>query len=338
MGDDNIDKTIASEEMQPETDVLMKNIEFFEEESSEQRDMDCNVATSDSTASLGDETADVVKEDGEDLKQDNQTGDSTIKKPSPNHKVTVRSRYRRASTGSCHDACKYSHKHEFEKTPKKPLMGTIRENRPLKRTTSGENLARTVIEKEPKDKALNRRLSLPGSTVAKIPRNPSSQTDVTDSSEKATSPQSKLKKVQTEVKPSSVGSPWSSFGRSKIDIPAVKKTTKEKSSEKDKDIISKEAGSSSESKKVKAKETVTNSPKTIIKKSGSIKARLYKDFKSFSSSRRLSSSEDTKVNPSSESPSSSKDVSSVKPRKSNVTKKGNRFGLPSFSLTSSSKS
>ncbi|XP_074316416.1 uncharacterized protein LOC141652723 [Silene latifolia] len=345
MAEENIDKTIASEELQSETDVIMKNIGSHEVEPSEQRDTDCDVATSESTDRLSDETDDVVKEEGEDLKRDNQSGDSTIKKPSPDHKVTVRSRYRRASTGSCHDACKYGHKHEFERTPKKPLMGIIRENRPLKRTTSGENLARTVKEKEIKDKELNRRLSLPGTTVDKKPRNPSSKTDVTNSPKKVASPQSKLKNVQTEVKPPLVRSPWSSFGRSKIDIPAAKKTTKDKSSQKDKDITSKEAGSSSDSKKVKAKETVTNSSGTLLKKSGSIRARLYKDFKSFSRSRRMSSSEDTKVSTSSdvrekpnllsneESPSSP-----VKPRKSNVTRKGSRFGLPSFSLTSTSKS
>ncbi|KAK9684524.1 hypothetical protein RND81_10G215800 [Saponaria officinalis] len=398
MGEENIDITIPSEDIEPETGDMMNDsrlpIQEHSDNDKEQADMDCDVEANESAAWLADNSTDVVTEEGEDSRQNHQTVDDVNGQPSSaeatglsgplrriptavivgaDHKFPVRSRYRRASIGSCHDSCKYGHKHEPEKVNRRPLLGTIRENKPLMRTTSGDHLANFVPQKETKNKALLRRRSLPGPVLGKVPP---SNTDGASSSKNVTrSPtQSKVKRGQSEVKSPPARTPGSSFGKSKVDIPAVKKTPQEKSVQKVKEIKTKVVGSSSESKKasssgskaVKAKEPIINSSRTPLKRSASVKARLYKDLKSSSSSRRQSNSENGKVasdvlekaahmvepnasnspagkalkSPLSneESPSTQSKSRTGKAKKSDVTRKGARLSLSSISSSITSKS
>ncbi|KAL9227340.1 hypothetical protein vseg_003038 [Gypsophila vaccaria] len=392
MGEENIDITIASEEIEPEIGDMINNslspTEEHNDNGKEQTDMDCDVNASESADWSTDKSTDVVKEEDEELRQNHQILDSTSDQPSPAEvtdlsgplrrptavivgadvKFTIRSRYRRASMGSCHDACKYGHKHEPEKVNRRPVLGTIKENKPLTRTISVGHLAKSVPEKETKNKALLRRLSLPGI----LEKDPPSRTDGATSSKKVTSSPtpSKGKRIQSEAR-----TPGSSFSRSKVNTPAVKKTPQQKSGQKVKEIKTKEVGSSSESKamssseskRVKAKEPITNSSRTLLKKSASIKARLYKDSKNSPRSRHQNISENVKANESSdvvekvvvvepkastsragrdlrsslfnkESSSTQSEPRAVKAKSSNDTKKGSRFSLSSVSSQFTSKS
>ncbi|KAK9748106.1 hypothetical protein RND81_02G036500 [Saponaria officinalis] len=323
----------------------------------EQAEMECEVVNDIYVDRSTGKTTDVVEERADDLRREcripydmkEQTPDLVgPKKRNPNApvvgqalKATVRSRYRCPSTGSCHDICKYGHRTELKKEAKKPVLGTIRESRPLIRTSSGDKLSKSVPEKDAKDKSsLSRRLSHPGQISEK---NRMTQTENVNSSEGGVAPnppQPKIKRVQNETKPPAVLISGSSFSRSKIDVPAGKKALQVKTSRKVRENKTKEARSSSESRNGKAKEPMSHSPRTLLKKSPSIKATLLKNFRSFSRSRRLSISEDAKSDKPRDVPDKAEHV--IEPDEeslvSSTTKKGNRFGLPSFSSSSAPKS
>ncbi|KAL9243265.1 hypothetical protein vseg_017173 [Gypsophila vaccaria] len=256
---------------------------------------------------LDDKTTDVVKEQSKELSKHGRVPDDVIEQTSPvqqtdisrhfkrnfgsviigsDHKFTVHSRYRHASAGSCHDLCKHGHNHERERAEKRPLLGTIRDRESIIRAASGDNLARSLSKKETENKAPVRRLFHSG---------PISKKDVlihidgTNSPKRITSPEAKIKRVQSERQPSSVSTPRNSFCKSKIEVSAVKENLPVK--QKVEAIEKEENRRHSDSGKVKAKELMSsNSPRTPLEKSPSIKATLYRNLKSFSRSRRQSDS------------------------------------------------
>ncbi|KAL9239502.1 hypothetical protein vseg_013816 [Gypsophila vaccaria] len=343
---------------------MMKNSGLTAEENSdtniESGEMNCDVVNDKCIDKSVDEAANVVGEQAEDMRRKSRIpskvatdvvglskrNTNALVVGGPALKATVRSRYRCPSTGSCHDVCKYGHRIELKKEMKKPLLGTIKESRPLVRTASGDNkLVKSVPVKEVvKDKDLNERLSHPSSLLEK---NRPPKTEGVNSSEGVapSPPKPKIKRVQNEMKPPAVLTSGGSMSRSKIDVPAARKTTQVKGSRKVRETKMKEARSSNESGNGKAKETMSNSPRTLLKKSPSIKATLLKNFRSFSRSRRLSISEDTRldtkvhvVEADEESSSSQRESHDSTAKKSDGSKKGSRFSLPLFSSSSASKS
>lgn len=350
MGEENDDKAISLEDMELETGDILKCVKPSAKEASDssinQRKLDSDIVDEEKTVNLADGTTDaLINEEDEYLRGNSDITEGVVKKSltedtdlsvgqlkkksalvivGPNHKFNVRSRYLSDSVGSCHDFCKYGHKHESEKKTKRLILGKIREARPLTKTTS-DDLEKSVLEKVAKKKVLNRRLSLPGTIPEKAPslgveENNLSKKDID---------RPKLKRVQSEIKPSTLRSPGTSSG-SKTDTQAVRKSVTQSSilpkslTQKVKGIktrteigsysngekeakakepmcsspetsLKKEAGYSKGKKEIKAKEPMSNSPKTPLKKSPSIKARLYKDRKSSSRSKNQINPEEAKV-------------------------------------------
>ncbi|CAO2826835.1 unnamed protein product, partial [Amaranthus hypochondriacus] len=212
-----------------------------------------------------------------------------------NHKFNVRSRYLSDSFASCHDFCKYGHKHESEKQTKRLTLRTIRESQPLKKTTS-DDLEACVLKKAIREKDLHRRLSLPGPIPEKSPL---MRVEGGNLSKKDVN-LPKLKRVQSEIKTSSVQCPGSS-SRNKSDTGSVMRTmsqnlrksptpkTREVKTWKvvgsrsvgEKEVkenglmgssLNTSAGFSKSVKEIKAKEPMQNSLKTSFGFSKSVKA------------------------------------------------------------------
>lgn len=264
------------------------------------------------------EATDSVKEEVEDLRNNNDTLDTMIGKTSPpsehhstvshvrkkptavivgaDYKFTVRSRYLSSPVGSCHDSCKFGHQHELEKKTS-PTSGMIRGTRSLMRTHALE-VSKSATKEETKKKTFLRRLSLPSSIKEKDVK----LTSEAMSHSKKDLNQSKSKRIKSETKPSSV-STLGQTSRSKIEHQSRDKVVVrnlnllESSSLGIKAIrTKKEAGSHSKREKEKGKELMSSSfSPTLIKKSPSMKARLYKNLKSFSHSSNLSKSKEAKI-------------------------------------------
>lgn len=333
MAEEINDKTVAPEDMELQTGDIMMNLEPSAKEDSDiinyQNKMESDsVAEEETDKSADGANSSAIKEEVEYLRVDcdiaeglvkNSPTDQLRKKPAlviigSNHKFNVQSRYLSDSLGSCHDHCKYGHKHESEKKTKKLMLGTIREGQTMKTTTS-DDLDKSVLERVTKKKELHRRVSLSGPIPEKAP---AMHMEEKNRSKKDMN-QPKMKREQSETKPTSVLSPETS-SRSKTQSsnlqksasPKVKeiKTRKEVASHSkgEKVIKAKEPMSSSPKialkkegkyipgvKEIKAKEPMTNSPKTPLKKSPSMKARLYKNRKSSSNSKIQINPEEARV-------------------------------------------
>lgn len=348
------DKAVAPEEMELKSDDMVMNVEPppLEEDSdnsSHQRKFESTTVDEEET----DEVDDAIKEEGEYLGVNSDIGEGELVEKTlveetdtaagqtrknsalvivgQNHKFNVRSRYLSDSVGSCHDLCKYGHKHESEKKTRRLSLGTIREAKPLMKTTSN-NLENSVSEKVKKKKDLNRRLSLPGPIPEKAPvmrledKNLPKR-DINDKNlPKRDINQSKMKRVQSEIKPSSISSPGNSSKIQSVRKPVIQsanvqekpaRKVKEMKTKKDegscveggKEVkaqestcssseisVTKKAGYSKGVREIKSKEPMSNSPKATLKRSSSLKARLYKSrSKSSSSFKNLINPEEAKV-------------------------------------------
>ncbi|XP_074304125.1 uncharacterized protein LOC141638678 isoform X2 [Silene latifolia] len=211
---------------------------------------------------------DIEERGSESLKRN-----SSVTIVGPDHKFTVQSRYRSVSIGSCHDLCKPGLEHELENVTKRPLLGTIRESRPLV------------------PKPLRRRLSLPGPIPERSSLLPTKGTNFPKRRSQST-----MRRMPSETKLYSVPTFGNAVSRSKINYPAVKKTMHVNSSQKVEENKTKDACSLSGSRKVKAKEPMSKSPRTPLEKSPSKEGTLCKNRKSFSSSSCRSNLEDSKFN------------------------------------------
>ncbi|XP_021761548.1 uncharacterized protein LOC110726385 [Chenopodium quinoa] len=347
MAEENDDKA-SLEDMEVESGDTMTNIESLAKEVSDssidQGKMESGFTDEEETDKLADGTTSSIKEEDENLrgnitegvlekKSPTEDTDFSVgqlrKKPDliivgPNHKFNVRSRYRNASIGSCHDMCKYGHKHESEKKTSRLIHRTNRETQPLKKTTS-EDLVSCALEKVAKVKERKRRISLSGP----IPEKAILMRMEDNNSPKKDIDRSTMKRVQSEFKPFTVPSPGTS-SRSKTNTQAVKKpvtqspnlqksltqkvkaikTWKEESSysKGEKEVKTKEPLCSpletslkkktiygKGEKEIKAMEPMSNSPKTPLKKSPSLKARLYKNRKSSSRFKNQVNPEEAKI-------------------------------------------
>ncbi|XP_021733920.1 uncharacterized protein LOC110700656 [Chenopodium quinoa] len=348
MAEENDDKA-SLEDMEVESGDIMTNIESMTKEdgdsSIDQGKMESGFIDEEETDKLADGTSDAsIKEEDENsrgnitevvlskksLTEDTDFSVGQLRKKSdlvivgPNHKFNVRSRYRSASIGSCHDMCKYGHRHESEKKTSRLVHRTNREAQPLKKTTS-EDLENCALEKVAKVKERKRRTSLSGP----IPEKAVLMRMEDNNSPKKDIDKSVMKRVQSEIKPSTVPSPGTS-SRSKTNTQAVKKpvtqspnlqksltqkvkeikTLKEEGSysKGEKEVKTKEplcspletslkkkTGYSKGEKEIKAKEPISNSPKTPLKKSPSLKARLYKNRKSSSRFKNQVNPEEAKI-------------------------------------------
>ncbi|KAK9669187.1 hypothetical protein RND81_13G114700 [Saponaria officinalis] len=225
MTDENSDKTNTSDRTDPEIDhtiinsglpvkeAIVENIEQRKKEfdiEEEIRDLSKNCRVPD----------DVIEQQTSPVQRTDISGqfnrNTTAVIVGSDHKFTVRSRYRHASVGSCHDLCKLGHKHEREKVQKRSFLGTIREGQPLIRAASA-------------DKAQFRCISLSGPLLGKDILN---NTEGKNSPKRINSTQSKMKRVQSESKPSSVPTHGNSVCRSKTEVSAAKKNLPVKSSQK----------------------------------------------------------------------------------------------------------
>jgi len=264
------------------------------------------------------ETTDSVEEEVEDLRNNSNTLDIMIGKTPPSsennstvsharkkptavivgadYKFTVRSRYLSSPVGSCHDSCKFGHRHESEKKTSR-ASGMIRGSRSLMRTQTIE-VSKSATKEETKKKTFLRRLSLPSSIAEKDVKLTS---EVMNRSKNDLN-QSKSKQIRSEIKPPSVPA-LGQTSRSKIENQPHNKVVVrnlnllESSSLGIKAIrTKKEAGSRSKSEKKKGKEPMSSSfSPTLLKKSPSMKARLYKNLKSFSHSSNLSKSKEARI-------------------------------------------
>ncbi|KAL2935375.1 Calmodulin binding protein PICBP [Bienertia sinuspersici] len=345
MSEENDDNAIATKDMELDSGNMMMNAVLPAKEAADnniyQSKIESGIVDEEETENLDDGASDAaIKEDEyvggnsdivepvlvdkfPDEETDSAAGQSR-KNPAlvivgQNHKFNVRSRYLSNSVSSCHDFCKYGHKHDSEKKTKRLSLGTIRETQPLVKTTNN-SVGKSVAEKVNKKKDLNRRLSLPGPVPEKSPVMHVEEKSLP----KNDMSRSKMKRIQSEIKPSSnpsTGNP----SRIKTDTQSVRKTaiqssnSQEKPARKVKEIktgkeegscvegekevkakesmssspeksVKKESGSSKGIRGIKAKESMSNSPKTPLKKSPSLKARLYR-------SRRSSSRSEIQINP-----------------------------------------
>ncbi|GAV68276.1 CaM_binding domain-containing protein, partial [Cephalotus follicularis] len=112
---------------------------------------------------------------------------STGKIDAPNSSVKILSRYLRASTGSCHDYCKYGRRHDVETKPWSPML--------KKTTISSETLGQEMIQ-ETATSSRTKRLAMglkPSTDSVVIKRElPSVTNKVTVSSMQASSPSKKI--------------------------------------------------------------------------------------------------------------------------------------------------
>lgn len=210
-----------------------------------------------------------------------------------NHKFNVRSRYLSDSIASCHDFCKFGHKHETEKKTRRLTLGTLKESKPLIKTSSNDP-GKCVLGKVTKEKESHRRLSHPGTIPEKA-----DLMHLEDKNLPKDINQSKMKSVQSERKSSSAQSLKSS-GRNKAVTQAVKKIVTQSpnlqktSTQKLKEVqtqkeegsnckgemeviekepmcsssatsLNKEGGYSQDVNKIKGKEPISDTPKTTLK-------------------------------------------------------------------------
>ncbi|KNA08761.1 hypothetical protein SOVF_159760 [Spinacia oleracea] len=339
MAEENDDKAVAFEDMELESGDTMTNDKPSATEATDnsiyQSKVESGIVDVEEADKLTDGTSDAsTKEEDEDSRgnitervlvekfptEDTDLSVGHLRKKSdivlvgPNHKFVVRSRYRSASMGSCHDLCKNGHKHEPEKKIKRLITRTNREAQPLMKTTS-EDLGKRVPEKVAKKKENNRRISLSGPLPENSPLmrmdNSFRKKDINQLKMKHTVPSpgnSSSSKIETRAFRRTLTESSNSQNSSTQKVKDIKKLkevgsfSKGEKEVKLKELVCsspetsvKDADHSKGEKRIKVKDLMSNSPKTPLKKSPSFKARLYKNSRSSSRSKKQINPEEPEI-------------------------------------------